>query len=58
MSKAQPRSYSVVPRGCRFSVDTKQHMVPVDLDDLVVHGTRAQRRWAQRELQRKKNKSI
>jgi len=51
-------SYGNYPRGCKFSSKTTKNMVPVSLEGIVVQGTRAQRRWAARELQRIKNKSL
>lgn len=49
-------NYNEQPRGCRFSANTTKHMVPVALEDLVVQGTREQRRFAMRELRKLKNK--
>ena len=49
--------YGNLPRGCRFSTSTTRKMVPVVLEDLAVQGTRAQRRFAMRELRKLKNKS-
>lgn len=57
MSKIKPKPYGMVPSGCRFSVNITANMVAVDLDDLAVQGTRAQRRFAVRELRKLKNKS-
>lgn len=48
--------YSEHPRGCRFSTSTTRKTVPVVLEDLAVQGTRAQRRYALRELRKLKNK--
>lgn len=45
-------NYRSVPKGCRFSTNTARRPVPVDLDELAVQGTRAQRRYAVRELKR------
>lgn len=45
------------PRGCRLSTNTTKNMVPVALEDLVIQGSRAQRRWAERELRKLKNKA-
>ncbi len=50
--------YNEYPRGCRFSTNTTKHMVPVALEDIAAKGTRAQRRYAARELRRLKNKSV
>lgn len=50
-------NYNNQPSGCRFSTNTTKNMVPVVLEDLAVQGTRAQRRFAMRELRRLKNKS-
>ncbi|GEM_PF-4683750 len=49
--------YNEHPRGCRFSTSTTKNMVPVALEDMAVQGTRAQRRFAVRELRKLKNKS-
>lgn len=49
--------YKQVPRGCRFSTNLTRKMVPVSLDDMAVEGTRAQRRYARREIRKLKNKS-
>lgn len=45
-------NYNDQPKGCRFSTSTTRKMVPVNLDELAVQGTRAQRRYAERELKR------
>lgn len=45
-------AYTDQPKGCRFSTNTARRPVPVDLDALSVHGTRAQRRYATKELKR------
>lgn len=45
-------NYNEHPRGCRFSSNITRKMVPVDLDELAVQGTRAQRRYAVHELKR------
>lgn len=45
-------TYNHVPRGCRFSTNTTKKMVPVVLEDMAVQGTRAQRRYAQREIRK------
>lgn len=50
-------TYKQVPRGCRFSTNTTREMVPVALEDMAVQGTRAQRRFALREIRKLKNKS-
>jgi hypothetical protein len=47
--------YKSVPGGCGFSNNLTLNMVPVVLEDLAVHGSRPQRRYALREL-RKINK--
>lgn len=44
--------YGQHPKGCRFSTNTTNKMVPVALEDVAEQGTRAQRRWAQRELRK------
>jgi len=49
-------SYRATPRGCRFSTDTTKTMVPVSLDDMAVQGTRAQRRFAKREIRKLEKK--
>lgn len=51
-------AYNEHPRGCRFSTSTTRKMVPVVLEDLAVQGTRAQRRFAMRELRKLKNKQV
>lgn len=48
-------NYNEHPRGCRFSSNLTKKMVPVVLEDMAVEGTRAQRRYALREI-RKLNK--
>lgn len=50
-------NYNSLPRGCRFSTNLTRKMVPVSLDDLAVEGTRAQRRFAQRELRKIEKKT-
>jgi len=50
-------NYNNQPSGCRFTTNTTKNMVPVALEDMAVQGTRAQRRWAIRELRRLKSKS-
>lgn len=50
-------NYNEHPRGCRFSTNTTGKMVPVVLEDMAVQGTRAQRRYALREIRKLKNKS-
>ena len=50
-------SYGNYPRGCRFSNKTTKNMVPVVLEDLAMQGTRAQRRYAARELRKINNKA-
>ena len=49
--------YGNYPRGCRFSNKTSNKMVPVVLEDLAQQGTRAQRRYAARELRKINNKA-
>lgn len=49
-------SYKNHPRGCRFSTNISKQMTPVVLEDLAVQGTRAQRRYAVRELKSLNNK--
>ena len=49
--------YGDHPKGCRFSTNLKTLMVPVSLEDLAVRGTRAQRRFAVRELRKLKSKA-
>lgn len=51
-------AYNEHPRGCRFLTCTTRKMVPVVLEDLAVEGTRAQRRFAMRELRKLKNKQV
>lgn len=48
-------NYKEHPRGCRFSSNLTKRMVAVSLDGMAVDGTRAQRRYAMREI-RKLNK--
>lgn len=49
-------AYNEHPRGCRFSTNLTRKMVPVALEDMAIQGTRAQRRYALRELRKLKNK--
>jgi hypothetical protein len=49
--------YGNYPRGCRLSNATTKNMVPVVLEDLALQGTRAQRRYAARELRKINNKA-
>lgn len=51
------KGYGNYPRGCRFSNATTKNMVPVVLEDLAEQGTRAQRRYAARELRKINNKA-
>lgn len=51
-------TYNEFPRGCRFSTNLTRRMVPVTLEDMAVQGTRAQRRYALRELRKLKNKQV
>ena len=52
MAKNKSKPYRMVPRGCGFSENLQDEMVPVDLDEMADRGTRAQRRWAKRQLRR------
>lgn len=54
---SKPHAYKSVPKGCRFNTNTTQRMEAVDLDELAERGSRAQRRWAQREIVKLKNKT-
>lgn len=50
-------NYNEHPRGCRFSTSTTRKMTPVVLEDMAVDGTRAQRRYAMREIRKLNKKS-
>jgi hypothetical protein len=51
-----PISFRNQPAGCRFGDNPVGKMMPVFLDDMVATGSRAQRRWAKKQLLRKAGK--
>lgn len=51
-----PISFRNQPAGCRFGDNITGKMQPVDLDEMLEIGSRAQRRWAKKQLLKRQEK--
>ncbi|MFH1494113.1 MAG: hypothetical protein ABIG70_04885 [Pseudomonadota bacterium] len=52
MKKHTSIGYRNVPGGSGINSNTKGEMVPVALEDMIVTGSRTQRRWALKEMRK------
>lgn len=52
MKNISHSNYKNMPGGVGFSSNSKGQMIPVALEDMLISGSRAQRRFAEKELRK------